>query len=800
MTTKRVTNALDSYVSQKAPASNFYFQNVLRVSAGAGTWQLAYLFFTRPFPLGVTITSAKLRLYQYGAHTGTTRVDVQRVSSGWSQNKINWNNDPGVTGTVVSVTKGSTAGGVLWEFDVTAHMQLIANGSPWYGWRVATNVANQLLFHSTQSPTVGARPHLEITWSDAPDKPDQLQPSGGRVVGKTKPMFLFNYNDPSGEDGIQSVQVQIASTAALLAANTPDVWDSGTVTSTAAALDSAGTGMWAAGATAGTVYYWRVRVTDDSGQTSVWSDAESFSYQPKGTLTMNVDGDGTVVATNYIHDPSTNDGTISPWVSYGVNTVVSSVVASDGRRTIKAEKATAAANNVGASTNGLTPRPANTQVTVSAWVQNPVGSTDTIVQIIRRDDTGNVTFATDSIAVPADGVWRRISTTRTDPNVLERVYITKPGANLPVGETLYVRDVMVNDGGLIDFFDADTPDTETNDYSWSGTSYASSSTKRLVGVFSQIPVVYWAFTGQTQRHYQLIVIDADTNVQLWNTGKVTSTQTSVALPVGVVKRDDQRFRFVLRVYDTLSRISGPGDDVYVEKEVTRGVVYDATVNGIESITGASDPVFPTYELTFVESTPPDWFEVQRRLAGETVWTYASEIIDPDDVFVSGTTYKYEDHGAGMYKNYEWRVLTVRGGKQSETTLLTAGRVRRLAPFLMTPDKSKIIGIMNADRNRSNGDRQDLLEPLSGPPVLFTQYIGGDRGNVSGVIADGTVPGYTGKQMFDWFLWMRNNPGIRLFLFVADEALEVAIYHCQFDKLTDVEGVYYAISFDWVSLK
>lgn len=610
MTTRTVSNGADSYVSSKAPTSVFYTQPVLRVSAGPANAQYAFLYFVLPFTPGVTVQDAKLVLTQYGAHAGAKNLTTQRVSSAFVQSTLNWNNDPGVTGASTVVAKGATVDGETWEIDLTAQLQDVANGAAWYGVRVTLDVAAQIQFHSLQSSTVSARPQLQITWFEDPDQPDQLQPSGGRAVSLTNPTFSFHYHDPSGDE-IQSVQIQVATTEALLNANTPDVWNSGAYAVSASSVDSAAAGM-AALATA-TTYFWRIRVTDNTGMQSEWSLNESFQVIPKGVLTATVDG-----------------GT----------------------------------------------------------------------------------------------------------------------------------DMM-----------------------------------------SQIPEVAWAFTG-TQVQYQVIVVDTDNKTDVkWDSGKFTSTDTSLALPIGVLLSDEDKFTFYIRVYDDVDRQAGPNDPVYVEVVIDSVVAYDAGTAPVDSLGGTSDAVFPAFHLNFYRSADPDWFLLQRRVSGTTAWFYGTELIDPDDVRdgVDPTLFRYEDTHAAMYQDFEWRILAMVAGKQSDTNPQTSGSIRRLTTMVMTPDRSKIVALANPDRSRTTGDDQQLVPVLAGPPVLFTQYIGGDQGHCSGILADNFLPGYTGKQMFEWFKWMRKNPGIRLLLYAADETIDVAIFNCEFDTLVDGEGLYYPVEFDWVAV-
>src|SRR6187551_2581012 len=130
MTTAILQNAADSYTLERAPNSNYNASTCLYTKTASGNGNRSYLHFGIPFPKGVTILSAKLRLYQnyyYGA--GSVTNSIQRLGSSWSTSKITWNLSPTVTGAVVSLTKSSPPNGTVWEFDVTALMQTVANGS-----------------------------------------------------------------------------------------------------------------------------------------------------------------------------------------------------------------------------------------------------------------------------------------------------------------------------------------------------------------------------------------------------------------------------------------------------------------------------------------------------------------------------------------------------------------------------------------------------------------------------------------------------------------------------------------------
>ena len=195
-----------------------------------------------------------------------------------------------------------------------------------------------------------------------------------------------------------------------------------------------------------------------------------------------------LVATNLVFNPSGANGTTTPWVQYGTNVTVSSVI-EDGQPAIKAIK-TAISTSVGITSALATTIPASTQITLSAQVKKPAGSTSLPVSFFIRDDANNDSLAYSSIDagaqrwtdIPTDE-WVDIYVTCTvkpDRNI-SRIYITNTGGDLPVGETLFVRNVILNVGPKIDFFDGDSIDPYYV-YHWTGTPYGSASTKNKPAV------------------------------------------------------------------------------------------------------------------------------------------------------------------------------------------------------------------------------------------------------------------------------------------------------------------------------
>lgn len=279
----------DNYANQERPNNHYPGSAHLWVSARSSAHKRVFFMPTKPFPLGVTILSAKLYVRQEVNFSGEVSISAHRITSPWQNNTLTWNKQPSVTGGT-TVTKTSSAKGTWWVWDVTASVQTVANGAaPWYGFSLRSTSANDRVFYSSNAAHSGNRPYMEIEWATYPDEPERLNPTGGLYVEDPTPTVTFTYNDPGGNDSLVGVQVQIGSTESITNAGTAE-WDSGEVATSEPLLDTGDAGY--PGLAAGATAWWRVRVKDDSGLWSPWADAVQFGYAPKGTITsFELDGE-----------------------------------------------------------------------------------------------------------------------------------------------------------------------------------------------------------------------------------------------------------------------------------------------------------------------------------------------------------------------------------------------------------------------------------------------------------------------------------------------------------------------------
>ena len=293
-------NAVDSFVSELYPSKNYSTVDRLYLAdASAADTRYTYMYFGVPSGMAkTTILSATLRVYSgWSGWAGSVTMSVYRLASKFSATGVTWNNKPAATGSAVSLTKTSAASGTSWSFDVTSIMQQVADGSPWYGFRIQATNSTAKWLHSAQAVSF-VRPQLEITWSDAPDAPETLIPTNSEVVSLAKPTLRWDFTDPSGDTTMDSFNLRLFSTLANANANTPTILDT-TLASDVPQLDLNTTAY--AGLADGSTVWWRVRVKDGAGLWSGWSAVGSFRRVSKGTLTIN---NPAAPANNFVTDPT----------------------------------------------------------------------------------------------------------------------------------------------------------------------------------------------------------------------------------------------------------------------------------------------------------------------------------------------------------------------------------------------------------------------------------------------------------------------------------------------------------------
>lgn len=246
---------------------------------GAGGARYMYLYWNRPFNLGVNVGYCTFRLRQRGAATGFARVLTARAlaAPGFKESTLNYTNKPGVTGPSSSSASQGDGGanGRLWEIDLTAIMQAVSTGGQaWYGIRIESNNTTMLTFFSSEADDW--RPEIEIEFSDAPEIPTQLSPSNGRAVSIARPPLRMDFTDEAGDTTLAAVRIVMNLGGESL---TPSV-DTGDVPAEVPEwVPNFDIGL-------GADWWWAGEVVDGAGLRSGLSDWTNFTRTAKPTVTI----------------------------------------------------------------------------------------------------------------------------------------------------------------------------------------------------------------------------------------------------------------------------------------------------------------------------------------------------------------------------------------------------------------------------------------------------------------------------------------------------------------------------------
>ena len=162
----------DSYI-EEGSNSNFGTGTTLQVNNGGGflegTIKRTMVRFALPaLPVGCTVTSATLRLYNQNATSGRT-IEALRITEAWQELTVNGNNIPATDGP--AATSQVQGAGQYQDWTVTTQVQamfgsnhgfLIRDGTE--GGGLFTSAAQQE-YQSREGTNDARDPELVITWN-----------------------------------------------------------------------------------------------------------------------------------------------------------------------------------------------------------------------------------------------------------------------------------------------------------------------------------------------------------------------------------------------------------------------------------------------------------------------------------------------------------------------------------------------------------------------------------------------------------------------------------------------------------
>lgn len=765
-------NATDSYVSEKYPAKNYSNVNRMYLADNsAADTRYGYIYFGIPSGMAkTTIISAKLRLYSGQGFGGAVTLSIHRLSQKFTGTKVNWNTKPATTGSAISLTKTSAPLNTMWEFDVTAVMQQIANGAPWYGFRISATNSTAKWLHSAQA-AAAYRPVLEIQWSDAPDAPETMIPDNGEVVSLEKPTLQWDFTDPSGDQTMQAYQLRVfQSEADALVA--------------------------------------------PAGQNPV-ADITAFSDVPQANLAELVTDGGTVDA---MVNGAADTG-IDGYLAYSNSTIAhETVVTRTGAGAVKLTvTATGQALVLGAYTAGnRIPIAEGQTVSASSYVR--AGSANQGVQLFLFWYDVNMSLLPGQVggtaeAVPTNG-WEQITVAGQAPAAAAYVAVGWYTGYHAAGSVMYIDDTVVMKPGASGWpvvVDGATRwwrvRVQDGAGLWSNWSDVASWRRRTKGtvtitnpaaapnnfVTDNTPPFSWTFAGRTQRAFEVLIATPERPaVYLWRSGITTTTENDVTPPVGVITENGKTYRVIVRIYDTENRRATPGDDVFVE--VFRDFTYnlDNTVDPVSNFAGVISAYRPEITLTWDRATAPDYFVIYRD--GKVIAE-----VEPADLFISGTSYRYLDGQASPRKNHTWSVACKVNGKVSSNNPSTSGVIKPVTTVLSETDNSRMIFLLNPDVDAARAEESEIHYILGkdAAPVLITQSHRGYEGKVAGILGDDAVPGETAAGQLANLEYFKDNPGMVLKLIWIDKVMQVVIRSVTDTPISYPDGhVDYLVSFEF----
>lgn len=266
-------NAVDTAVGAATPKTNYASVTSFILKPTLTTGSNYLLYYTNPAPRGATILNAKLRVWVQDA--ASQNFAVRTINQAYSAGRVTWNTKPTYRSDAVTVS--AAAGTVATdgsykqiEFDVKDHVQMWTNGTANYGWVMSIDTTARRVATTNSH----LKPELFIEYATKPAKP--VTAPKGTSVPVAEPWVRW-----SPVSGQTKFQVQVNTTSSF----TSPAFDSGTVTDDDARYNLAVPAGYT-GPALNDTHYFRVRVQDEGGIWSDWSDVQSFTYRTAPTCNI----------------------------------------------------------------------------------------------------------------------------------------------------------------------------------------------------------------------------------------------------------------------------------------------------------------------------------------------------------------------------------------------------------------------------------------------------------------------------------------------------------------------------------
>lgn len=751
-TSLRVT--WSTWVSQAAPTSNFFKKTgYLSVSNQSSHVKFAYLWFANPFPrTGANVLSAKLTLRTRAiSGSGTVNLGVDLATPyPVGIGLMNWNTRASAAGHKVQLTKSAPlAENAAWTFDVTEMMQTVGSGYGFNGFILSTTNTRDINIQGNMSAALD--PVLEVEWTEAPLPPDQLAPSTGQATGVALPVLRWSFWDHAGAMGMQSAQVQVASSEDGFGS---PLWDSGSLPLTETQLDLSGTDCPAPAVD--TLRWWRVRNQDSAGLWSAWSDPVSWQWHPRPTVSLlQPEPEPVDVAGPELLANGSFEGGLDGW-SNGGGWQVNPFSSFDG-----AMKALRTGDGGALSQRVTLPaRASSLALSLLSWVDVGVTATATITP-----DVGSPTVVT----LPTGDTWAPMTTVTADLSGATSALISFDGTGSATGsvriDALSARAVTP---GLPTFSDP-------------------------------TPVIAWQTSGdmpQARWRASVSILDGSTWRVVAASGTVVSAETSWTPDVGLATAGTARI--IVDVWDDRQREATPGMPIYASASGDFSFSPSDTVEIPKNIQLIDLAPMPSVKLRFTRSEVPDRWDIYRD--GRLLTRHPGL-----DFLVEGDQYEVTDQIAPNGP-HTWTIFAIVNGVACKSQAVTA-TIAHPGTWLCDPDTGDKVCIVggNKDLELSLPEDRTTFTPIGSKARV--DIIAAQRGyeaTCKGSLVGNPATGATAEQQRDMLRRWREDVGHRFILLVSDMALPVNVNNVQTWRTVQATGPRFAgdpghvvqVSFDW----
>ena len=315
------------------------------------------------------------------------------------------------------------------------------------------------------------------------------------------------------------------------------------------------------------------------------------------------------------------------------------------------------------------------------------------------------------------------------------------------------------------------------------------------------PSVIWSLSGATQTGYRITVWDdTEDNVNpVYDTGRRSSTATSLTLPKGVISDETHTYRIRVRVWDTLGRASTPGDPSHTEVVTSVTYVDGAPARPSAVVVSQATSGQPHVAVAITIASAPDFFSIVRN--GKII-----DLVDPTDLPPPvGTTYTYKDRSAAPNRDYEYKVRSKIGTDTGPARVATpdpfsyrVGEVWLLDWTNPASGHLVPIRVAIADCTFSMPDVVGNYNPINSDRVItITHSLQGLSGHIVGRIV--ATAGLSAEDSVADMLWFKDRPTNQLRMTLGAQNLRVEIQNVDVKPLATSDPDSRGVEFDFSSL-